>query len=134
MVYLWNATGDVKNLAIEPFAMNDTYSINIMVVDPINQNVLDTRMFTNVSSKKNPLVQLFPKNFDVSNSQVVNLIIQDNTFYTTQTPLQLFLQYDQTQKPYLIQFDNIQQIGNIAMRTANIPNVPYKNIIITFKN
>ena len=129
---LWNASGDIHYL--EHFKLGDSYSVNIMVVDPANDVVLDSKMYTNVSSTKTPLAQLIPKNFDVYNYQNVNLIIQDNTYYTTQSPMMLLLQYDQSQKPYLIQFDSIQKIGNINMRTAYVTNIPYKNIILYFKN
>lgn len=132
MAQIWNASGSIDNL--EHFALGDSYSVNIMVVDPANNVVLDSKMYTNISSTKTPLAQLIPKNFDVYNYQNVNLIIQDNTFYTTQSPMQLLLQYDQSQKPYLVQFDSIQKISNTSMRTAYVSNIPYKNIILYFKN
>lgn len=132
MAQIWNASGSIDNL--EHFTLGDSYSVNIMVVDPANNVVLDSKMFTNISSTKTPLAQLIPKNFDVYNYQNVNLIIQDNTFYTTQSPMQLLLQYDQSQKPYLVQFDSIQKIANTNMRTAYVSNIPYKNIILYFKN
>jgi hypothetical protein len=135
MVLLWNTTGQIENLkSIEQFSLGDTYSISILVVDPETSSTIDTKMFPNVSSKKNPLVQMFPSDFNSLNTKNVNVIIQDNTFYTTQEPLSLFLQYDQTQPSYLISFTSVQSLNNGTMRSASVLNVPYKNLILTFNN
>lgn len=129
MVYIWNTNGQLDNL--EQFTLGDMYSISILVVDPKTNSTIVTKMFPNVSSKQTPLVHLLSVDFNIQN---VNVIIQDNTFYTTQSPLKLYLQFDQSQVPYLILFTSTQSLNNVTMRSATVLNIPYKNIIITFDN
>lgn len=134
--FLWGATGEMVQLKnMETFENDTYYSISIIVMDATSKKIINTFMYTNLSSKTTPIVNIIPNNFDVSISNKVILEIQDNTDYNIhfQAPLQLLLQAYGLNQPMLLSFTSTQLLDNITMRSVTTPPLPYQNITLYFK-
>ena len=131
MVLLWNTTGEIE--VLESFASpKNIYSMSIFINDSETGSILASKSMVHVPSTKTPLVQFIPSSFELSNRKV-NVVVVDNTYYSDQDPLELYIQYDE-KKPLVMYFSSRQDQNNLIMRKATVYNIPYKNIQIFFKN
>ena len=131
MVLLWNTTGNIESL--EGFRSVASYSISIFIKEPSTQDIIFSKSFVDVQSTKTPLIQIIPSTFKLFNTNI-NLEITDNTNYTYQDPLQLYVKLNDRDVPYPIYFSSKQAINNTNMRSVELNNIPYNNITIFFKN
>jgi hypothetical protein len=133
--YLWSTTGEMQ--CLENFEQNkQMYTIGIIMMDANSKSIIKTYSFKNVPSTMTPLVNILPDKFDVSLSNQIILLIQDNTYYasSSQIPLQLILQISGQKQPMYLNFTTTQSLNNIKMRSVTTPSLPYTNITLYFNN